>query len=63
MRRMSKQGTTRTRIKQAESRLAEYRRRLKKTGLTDAEIKRVIDPMECLHLQMKEEAGHDEASK
>ncbi|GMV71861.1 MAG: hypothetical protein AMXMBFR77_16990 [Phycisphaerales bacterium] len=60
---MSKQGTTRTRIKQAESRLAEYRRRLKKTGLTDAEIKRVLDPIECLHLQMKEDAEHADRTK
>lgn len=60
---MSKQGTMRIRIKQAESRLAQYRRKLKKVGLTDAEIKRVIDPMECLHLQMKEDAEHADRTK
>lgn len=60
---MSEQGTTRTRVQQAESRLAEYRRRLKKAGLTDAEVKRVLDPMECLHLQMKEEAEYTDRWK
>jgi ribosome-binding protein aMBF1 (putative translation factor) len=36
-------------------RLEEHRLRLKEAGLGDAEIKRVIDPIESFHLQLKEE--------
>lgn len=36
-------------------RLDEHRARLKEAGLGDAEIKRVIDPLESFHLQLKEE--------
>lgn len=43
------------RLAEAQKRLSEHRSRLKETGLTDEEIKRVIDPMESFHLQLKEE--------
>lgn len=36
-------------------RIDEHRLRLKQTGLSDVEIKRVIDPLESFHLQLKEE--------
>jgi len=36
-------------------RLDEHRARLKEAGLGDVEIKRVIDPLESFHLQLKEE--------
>jgi len=36
-------------------RLGEHRARLKEAGLGDVEIKRVIDPLESFHLQLKEE--------
>jgi hypothetical protein len=36
-------------------RLDEHRARLKEAGLGDVEVKRVIDPLESLHLQLKEE--------
>ena len=36
-------------------RFAEHRKRLKAEGLSDVEIKRVIDPLESFHLQLKEE--------
>jgi ribosome-binding protein aMBF1 (putative translation factor) len=36
-------------------RLADHRARLREAGLSDEEIKRVIDPMESFHLQLKEE--------
>jgi ribosome-binding protein aMBF1 (putative translation factor) len=36
-------------------RLDEHRTRLREAGLGDAEIKRVIDPIESFHLQLKEE--------
>lgn len=45
------------------NRLAEHRARLKKTGLSDEEIKRVIDPMESFHLQLKEEVESYERLK
>jgi ribosome-binding protein aMBF1 (putative translation factor) len=43
------------RLTSERNRLAEHRARLKETGLSDEEIKRVIDPMESFHLQLKEE--------
>jgi ribosome-binding protein aMBF1 (putative translation factor) len=43
------------RLEEERKRLSEHRARLKETGLTDEEIKRVIDPMESFHLQLKEE--------
>jgi len=36
-------------------RLADHRVRLSEAGLSDEEIKRVIDPMESFQLQLKEE--------
>jgi len=36
-------------------RLDEHRARLKEAGLGDIEVKRVIDPLESFHLQLKEE--------
>jgi hypothetical protein len=39
----------------ASARLAHHRTRLNEAGLGDEEIKRVINPMESFHLQLKEE--------
>jgi ribosome-binding protein aMBF1 (putative translation factor) len=36
-------------------RLDEHRARLKEAGLADSEVKRVIDPLESFHLQLKKE--------
>ena len=44
-----------TRLQEERGRLVEHRDRLKATGLSDDEIKRVIDPIESFHLQLKEE--------
>jgi ribosome-binding protein aMBF1 (putative translation factor) len=46
-----------------KSRLAEHRARLKETGLSDDEIKRVMDPMESFHLQLLEEVESYERLK
>lgn len=43
------------RLTEERLRLAEHRQRLQGTGLSEEEIKRVIDPMESFHLQLKEE--------
>src|ERR1035437_10736331 len=43
------------RLQEERGRLAKHRDRLKATGLSDDEIKRVIDPIESFHLQLKEE--------
>ena len=43
------------RLEQERHRLLEHRARLKEAGLSDDEIKRVIDPMESFHLQLEEE--------
>jgi hypothetical protein len=43
------------RVAEDRNRLADHRSRLKQAGLSDAEIKRVIDPMESFHLQLQEE--------
>ena len=45
------------------TRLAEHRSRLKEAGLGGEEIKRVIDPMESFHLQLKEEVESYERVK
>jgi len=45
------------------NRLADHRARLKEAGLSDEEIKRVIDPMESFHLQLKEEVESYERVK
>ena len=43
------------RLTEERARLAEHRGRLRDAGLSDGEIKRVIDPMESFHLQLQEE--------
>ena len=43
------------RVADERNRLTDHRARLKEAGLSDEEIKRVIDPMESFHLQLKEE--------
>jgi hypothetical protein len=40
------------RLASERNRLTEHRARLRETGLSDEEIKRVIDPMESFHLQL-----------
>jgi ribosome-binding protein aMBF1 (putative translation factor) len=45
------------------TRLADHRARLKEAGLGAEEIKRVIDPMESFHLQLKEEVESYERLK
>lgn len=52
-----------TRLAEERNRLAEHRALLKQTGLTDEEIKRVTDPMESFHLQLKEEVESYERLK
>ncbi len=51
------------RLADERKRLAEHGARLKETGLSDDEIKRVIDPMESFHLQLKEEVESYERLK
>lgn len=51
------------RLVDERQRLADHRHRLKETGLSDAEIKRVVDPMESFHLQLKEEVESYERLK
>jgi len=51
------------RLAEERNRLAEHRSRLKETGLSDEEVKRVIDPMESFHLQLKEEVESYERLK
>ena len=43
------------RLKDERTRLNEQKNKLKETGLSAEEIKRVIDPMVSFHLQLKEE--------
>lgn len=43
------------RLRAEQERLKDHAERLKETGLSPEEIKRVIDPMESFHLQLKEE--------
>lgn len=43
------------RLKEERARLDEQRDKLRETGLTAEKIKRVTDPMESFHLQLKEE--------
>lgn len=45
------------------NRLAEHRARLKSTNMSDEEIKRVVDPIESFHLQLKEEVESYERLK
>ena len=43
------------RLAQESLRLAEHRARLREAGLSDEDIKRVIDPIESFHQQLQEE--------
>ena len=51
------------RLADERQRLAEHRARLKEAGLSEEEIKRVIDPMESFHLQLNEEVESYERLK
>jgi ribosome-binding protein aMBF1 (putative translation factor) len=51
------------RLADERNRLAEHRARLKGAGLSDEEVKRVIDPMESFHLQLQEEVESYERLK
>ena len=51
------------RLRDERTRLDEHRARLKQSGLSEAEVKRVIDPMESFHLQLAEEVGAYERLK
>jgi len=52
-----------TRLTDERNRLTQHRIRLKEAGLSKAEIKRVIDPMESFHLQLQEEVESYERLK
>lgn len=52
-----------TRLADERTRLDEQRARLQQTGLSEDEIKRVADPMESFHLQLKEEVESYERLK
>ena len=51
------------RLAEERKRLAEHRGRLREAGLSEDEIKRVIDPMGSFHLQLKEEVESYERLK
>jgi ribosome-binding protein aMBF1 (putative translation factor) len=51
------------RLAEERDRLTEHRSRLRQAGLSEDEIKRVIDPMESFHLQLKEEVESYERLK
>ena len=51
------------RLSGERQRLSDHGTRLKEAGLSDEEIKRVIDPMESFHLQLKEEVESYERLK
>ena len=51
------------RLANERQRLADHRARLKEAGLSAEEIKRVIDPMESFHLQLREEVESYERLK
>jgi ribosome-binding protein aMBF1 (putative translation factor) len=51
------------RVTDERNRLADHRARLKEAGLSDEEIKRVVDPIESFHLQLKEEVESYERLK
>jgi ribosome-binding protein aMBF1 (putative translation factor) len=51
------------RLREEQRRLKEHRKRLKETGLSAAEIKRVIDPVESFRLQLAEEVESYERLK
>jgi ribosome-binding protein aMBF1 (putative translation factor) len=52
-----------TRLTEERERLIDHQCRLKEAGLSDKEIKRVIDPMESFHLQLREEVESYERLK
>jgi DNA-directed RNA polymerase specialized sigma subunit len=52
-----------TRLEAERLRLAEHRTRLKATGLSDEEVKRVTDPLMSFHLQLSEEVESYERLK
>ena len=52
-----------TRLGEEQTRLKQHRLRLKESGLSDKEIKRVVDPIESFHLQLKEEVESYERLK
>ncbi|MCG8510746.1 MAG: helix-turn-helix domain-containing protein [Rhodospirillales bacterium] len=45
------------RLEQERARMDEQRRQLRQSGLTAKQIKRILDPMESFHLQLKEEVA------
>ena len=51
------------RLAEERNRLTEHRARLREAGLGDDEVKRVIDPMESFHLQLREEVESYERLK
>lgn len=51
------------RVAQERTRLTEHRERLREAGLTEDEVKRVMDPMESFHLQFVEEVESYERLK
>lgn len=51
------------RLESERKRLADHRARLRKAGLTEAQIKRALDPMRSFHLQLKEEVESYERLK
>ena len=51
------------RLLEERNRFAEHRARLKNANMSDEEIKRVIDPIESFHLQLKEEVESYERLK
>jgi ribosome-binding protein aMBF1 (putative translation factor) len=51
------------RLTEEEKRLTEHVARLKEAGLSDEEIKRVMDPIKSFHLQLKEEVESYERLK
>ncbi|HTU19438.1 MAG TPA: helix-turn-helix transcriptional regulator [Gemmataceae bacterium] len=51
------------RLAEEQQRLTGHRARLKEAGLSDEEIKRVIDPIASFHLQLKEEVESYERLK
>jgi ribosome-binding protein aMBF1 (putative translation factor) len=52
-----------SRLAEERERLLDHRQRLKEAGLSDEEIKRVIDPMESFHFQLREEVESYERLK
>jgi hypothetical protein len=55
--------TAREQLDGAFTRLVQHRARLTESGLSDGEIKRVLDPLSSLRLGLKEEIEAYEASR